>query len=201
MGCLDSKPQAYEPGYQAAYGYQQGAYPYSSSAGYTPGPWQCARCTLENAAGSTRCSACRSTRPIGVTAAPPVVPGVVVNKPYQTVEQQYSDPQISSNVQHLPYEQQQHCGQDAYQPGYQQPSYGAYQQPSYGAYQQPPYGAYQQPYDQQSSSYAYQQPSAMSGPGRMGGGGMSTGLAVAGAGLAGLAGGMLLEEALDDGLF
>jgi hypothetical protein len=204
MGCLDSKPQAFEPGYQAAYGYQQGTYPVSSPAGYTPGPWQCTRCTLENAAGCMRCSACGSSRPIGVTAVPPVVPGVVVNKPYQTVEPQYSDPQISGNVQQLPCEQHHPHGQDSYQPSYQQVPYASYQQPCHGAYQQayqqPPYGAYQQPYDQ-GSNYTYQQPGTMGGPGRLGGGGISTGMAAAGAGLAGLAGGMLLGEAIDDGFF
>eukprot|EP00440_Ansanella_granifera_P063517 gb/GFBE01068868.1/.p1 GENE.gb/GFBE01068868.1/~~gb/GFBE01068868.1/.p1 ORF type:complete len:173 (+),score=17.20 gb/GFBE01068868.1/:1-519(+) len=66
-----------------------------------------------------------------------------------------------------------------YQPGQPGPAYSAY-----GAPAPPPMG-----YGYQD----YQQPP----PQAMGGGGMSTGMAAAGAGLAGLAGGFLMAEALD----
>jgi hypothetical protein len=92
-------------------------------------------------------------------------------------------------------------GYPAGQPGYGQPGYG---QPAYGGYapQQAGYGGYPQQggyggYPQQGGYGGYPPQQAYGRPGRSGGGGMGMGGAALGAG-AGLVGGMLLMDAIDD---
>eukprot|EP00435_Cladocopium_sp_Y103_P070664 s612_g35.t1 len=102
-------------------------------------------------------------------------PGPVLYQPYLGIVQ--GKPVTCGNAQPTAYAQPV--------VGYNQPAYG-YQQPTYQpAYGQPAYGqpAYGQHYGQPTGG---------------GGGGMGGGMAVAGAGLAGLAGGFLAAELLDD---
>lgn len=94
--------------------------------------------------------------------------------------------------------------------GYGQPAYGApspYGQPGYGGYppQQPAYGGYPPPgagyggYPPQGAYGGYPPPQQAYGrPGRTGGGGMGAMGGAALGGAAGLVGGMMLMDAIDD---
>mmetsp|Transcript_72356 Transcript_72356/g.183051 ORF Transcript_72356/g.183051 Transcript_72356/m.183051 type:complete len:216 (-) Transcript_72356:50-697(-) len=215
MGCLESSPA--RPVYQPQQGRWTGAAPNHQVAGYgVPGPqqygypgplvqgymlgptggqtqeaggetlkWACGTCSFLNKAEHLQCKECHSQRPWtgDGSGAAQMRPG-------------YAAQALSGQRQEPPdrYLSQHQLAQGYGQPQQQGYGYGPPQQQQqcyYGPPQQQGYYGQQQGYGQGEA----QGHGAHGGQG--GGGGMSAGMMMGGAGLAGLAGGLLLGEAFD----